>query len=164
LYLRGAIGFTPDEDYYRLGVVFTVQTQQRDGEWKTIWRKSVHRRSKGWQEFEIPLDGPVRLRLMTDSYSRAMDRTWPTWKWALWRRPQLVRGGKVIDDFADRIADAHGFVRLDSDGKDRAFDHGREDSSGATFTIQSGGGVIAAFTPHKDGKFGVTIAEYEVNL
>ena len=32
------------------------------------------------------------------------------------------------------------------------------------FTVQSNDGVIAALTPDKDGKFGVTIAEYEVNL
>jgi hypothetical protein len=163
-FLRGAIGFTPDEDYYRLGVVFTVQSQQRGGEWKTIFRKSVHRRSQGWHEFEIPLDQPARLRFLTDSYSRAMDRTAPTWKWALWRRPQLVRGAQVIDDFGERISQSRAFVRLDGDGKDRAFDRGREDSSGATFSLQSAEPVIAAFTPHKDGKFGVTVAEYDVSI
>jgi hypothetical protein len=55
---------------------------------------------------------------------------------------------------------------------DRAFDHTGEDSSGATFKlttenlpkVEAAGPVIAAFTPHKDGKFGLTVAEFEVKL
>ena len=81
----------------------------------------------------------------------------------MWRRPQLLGGGEVVYDFADRIAEARAFVRLDNDGKDRPFDRVRDDSSGATFAVPSNDGIIAAFTPHKDGKFGVTVAEYEVN-
>jgi hypothetical protein len=107
-------------------------------------------------------DSVRRVRFTTDSYSRAMDRTTPTWKWALWRRPQLLRGGNVIYDFTAKIAQARSFIRLDSDGKDRPFDRAGEDSSGATFTVRAGEPIIAAFTPHKDGKFGVTVAEYDI--
>ena len=61
-------------------------------------------------------------------------------------------------------------MRLDADGKDRLFDKPGEDSSGATFAITAENvpkiepavPVIAAFTPFKDGKRGVTVAEYQV--
>ena len=66
-------------------------------------------------------------------------------------------------------------LRLDVDGKEREFDGKGLDSSGATFISASsdsiGGKVtcpdpaepsIVAFTPSRDGKRGVTIAEYEI--
>ncbi|MEO6436088.1 MAG: hypothetical protein ABIP55_10040 [Tepidisphaeraceae bacterium] len=143
LYLSTGIALTAEEDYYRTGVVFSVQAQMDKGDWKTIFRRGVGRRETGWQSWDIPLDTfpqqkPLRLRFVTDSYSRAMDRTWPKWKWALWGRPQLVRispaGGRtVLFDFAKHIAAAQCFVRLDKDGKERAFDSAAQDSTGATF-------------------------------
>ncbi len=175
--LRTGIGFTADEDFYRLGVVFSIQTQNEGEEWKTIFRKTVHRRSEGWHDCEISLGNwphakSIRLRFVTDSYSRAMNRNLPTWKWALWRQPQLVRGKEILFDFAEHIRDAHAFVRLDEDGKFRAFDQPDGDSTGATFNITSGQlhkgdpsvPTIAAYTPHKDGKFGITVAEYAIQL
>ena len=113
----------------------------------------------------------LRLRFITDSYTRAMQPSMPMWKWALWRQPQLIREeGEVIYDFAGRLKDARAFVRLDSDGKDRPFDKPGEDSSGATFAMATenlpklghGTPVIIAFTPYKDGKRGLTVAEYQV--
>jgi hypothetical protein len=99
-----------------------------------------------------------------------MNRNEPAWKWALWGQPRLLRGDSVAYDFAKRAGDAHAFVRLDSDGKDRPFDHPGEDSTGATFktTVENlpesfaPVPAIAAFTPHKDGNFGITIAEFEI--
>jgi hypothetical protein len=175
--LRTGIGFTTAEDFYRLGVVFTIQTRNNAEGWKTIFRKTVHRRNKGWQDCEISLDSwrpgePIQIRFITDSYSRAMNRSMPTWNWALWRQPQLVRGSEILYDFAERIGDARTFVQLDSDGKPRAFDRPGSDSTGATFThtteqLPKGDPsvlAIAAFTPHKDGKFGITSAEYAIRI
>ncbi len=183
LYLSTGIALTAEEeDYYRTAVVFSVQAQTDDGAWKTIFRRGVGRREAGWQSWDIPLDTLpqqklLRLRFVTDSYSRAMDRTWPTWKWALWGSPQLVRLSKngertVVYDFAERVADAKRLVRLDKDGKERAFDNTGADSTGATFQVvteaqtvpKSLKNAIAAFTPHKPDQFGVTVAEYEVMM
>lgn len=80
----------------------------------------------------------LRFRFLTDSYSRARDRRWPSWKWALWGQPQLVEVTKegqrrVVYDFVERIDQARPFVRLDADGQDRPFDGVGEDSTGATF-------------------------------
>jgi hypothetical protein len=171
LALQTSIANTSNWDYYNLGVVFTIQTSTGDDNWTTIFRRTVHRRERGWIACDaaIPLD-TKRIRFITDSYSRAMNRNEPTWKWALWGQPRLLRGGGVAVDFAQRIADAKAFVRLDADGKDRAFDHPGEDSTGATFkpTVENlpesfaPVPAIAAFTPHKDGKLGVTIAEFAI--
>ena len=99
IYLRTGIGFTTNEDYFRLGVVFTVQIQHDGQEWKTLFRKSIHRRSQGWHVCKIPVSElsqakTLRVRFMTDSYTRAMHANMPMWKWALWRQPQLVRGDR----------------------------------------------------------------------
>lgn len=148
-----------------------VQACVQGDDWKTAFRQTVHRRQKGVVACEVPLlalpsGQPLRVRFITDSYTRAMDRTSPTWKWAVWHRPRLFRaggGGAVIYDFAERLADARLMVQLDADGKLRAFDHAGEDSTGATFRLVNGlKPEIAAFTPHKDGKLGVTVAEYTV--
>jgi len=166
--LRVKIGCTGEEDFYPLGVVFTIQIRTHGGDWQTVFRKTVHRRDQGWQSCEIPLpreSGSLRIRFITDSYSRAQDRTVPSWKWAQWQRPQLILGDAVVYDFAEKIADCRRFVRLDVDGKDRAFDKIDEDSTGATFKLaDSSAGTIAAFTPHQDGRFGVTVAEYRVGV
>jgi hypothetical protein len=156
------IGFAPGGDYFRLGVTFSVQ-YATDSTWQTLFRQTVHRRAKDWIQCAVTLP-PARtfkLRLVTDSYSRAQDRNQPTWKWAAWRNPQIKSGG-VLFDLAQQIGHAKPFVQLDSDGKLRPFDHAEEDSTGATFKKTSDG-VIAAFTPHNDGKFGITVAEYEIN-
>lgn len=81
----------------------------------------------------------------------------------------------VIHDFAEHIADAKCLVRLDKDGKEKPFDSAGEDSTGATFKAVNDAqtslmvpkpskNAIAAFTPHKPDQFGVTIAEYEINV
>jgi hypothetical protein len=160
LHLRTGIGFTTEDDYYRLGIVFSIQLQS-GGEWKTIFRRAVHRRNVGWIDCDVPLvdcsiGETVKLRLVTDSYSRAMHRTQPTWKWAQWRQPRLTGPGGDVDLGVPRR-----LVRLDADGKERPFDQADEDSTGAKFQATPDG-VILAFTPHKDGKFGVTIAEFEI--
>ncbi len=170
-HLRARIGVTSNWDYYNLGVVFTIETSNDGRDWQTIFRKTVHRRDRAWCDVNLALDrSPRRIRFITDSYSRAMDRNTPTWQWALWRQPQLVRGDEVIYDFAAQILEARPLVRLDSDGKDRPFDRHGDDTTGATFKLTSGNlpeaitaaPAIAAFTPHKDGRFGITIAEYEI--
>ena len=75
----------------------------------------------------------------------------------------MIDGNRVLFDLTHQLAEAKPFVRLDSDGKLRPFDHPEEDSSGATFK-KTPDGAIAAFTPHRDGKFGITIAEYEISV
>jgi hypothetical protein len=170
LRLRTKIGTTSDDLYYRLGVVFTVHVCSDDGTWRTVFRKTVHRRNQDFEQCEIPLadlaaDKPLRIRFITDSYSRAQDRTGPSWKWALWQQPQLILNDEVHYDFAEKIADCRRFVRLDSDGKDRLFDKADEDSTGATFKLaETSTPTIAAFTPHQDGRFGVTVAEYRFGI
>jgi hypothetical protein len=178
LYLSTGLGFDRREDFFRLGVVFTVQAQGADGTWKTVFRRALERRTTGWEHWDVPLDklqGNVKLRFTTDSYSRTQNRSWPTWQWAIWGQPQLVEvavdgSRKVRYDFCKEIDGAKISVRLDSDGKDRPFDGKGLDSTGATFAVgvaDAAGAApkmpsIAAFTPHINGKFGVTIAEYDV--
>jgi hypothetical protein len=84
---------------------------------------------------------------MTDSYSRAQDRSAPSWKWALWGEPQLIEvaaGGsrRVKYDFVKNIDRAKAFVRLDCDGKEQPFDGRGTDSTGATFQ-DAGPGIVA---------------------
>jgi hypothetical protein len=176
LRLQTAIGFTTDDDYYRLGVVFSIETSADGGDWQTVFRKTVHRRSQTWHPCDIPLatspsTQSLRIRFITDSYSRAMDRNTPTWNWALWQQPRLFRASEIFYDFTHRITEARPFVRLDTDGKERPFDKPGEDSTGATFRLtaeklppsNSPAPAIAAFIPHKDGRFGITIAQYEIH-
>ena len=125
--------------------------------------------AKAWEHWEVPLSEPkagepIRLRFVTDSYSRAQDRTAPTWKWALWGRPRLIRDMSVVYDFIEELHWARRFVRLDTNGKDRSFDHGAEDSTGATFDRVTTGPAIAAFTPHQGGQFGLSIGEYDLDF
>jgi len=192
IYLSVNLGLNQRYDYqrydnnrWRLGVVFTVQARQSDDTWRTVFRRAVGRRSIGWEHWNIPLTqvadslGKYPLRFMTDSYARMQNP--PSRQWAFWGRPQLIEitekgERKVIYDCAEQIGQARTFVRLDSNGKDRPFDAEGADSSGATFqqvTAESGGKLalpspamptIAAFTPHRDKKFGVTVAEYNVKL
>ena len=167
LNLRAGVGFSPGDDLQRTGVVFTVQIQDERNNWQTVYRKIVHRRQNGFADCEIPLPArhELSIRFIADSYSRAMYRNQPKWTWAVWRGLKLVRDGRVVYDFADRISEAQAFVQLDADGKQRPFDHAHEDSTGATFVrMKEDAAAIEAFTPHKDGKFGVTVAEYRVKL
>lgn len=164
--LQTGVGFTPEKDFFRLGVVFTVEIF--DGGWKPLFRRGLQRRAKGWENWSIPLpaagnEKQIRLRFVTDSYTRAQDRNAPSWKWALWGGPKLLSRSEVIFDFAGQIDSARALVRLDKDGKDRLFDGKGADSTGATFH-RVGADSIAAFTPHLNGDFGVTIAEYTVRL
>lgn len=183
LYLSTDLALTTDDDFFRLGVVYSVQAQSESGPWKTVFRHTLHRRDKGWQHWEIMLPNiasaaTLRLRLITDSYSRAQDRSAPTWKWALWGEPRLARisqGGRreVVCDLSQRIGGAKCFVKLDDQREERAFDHPGEDSSGATFELvpraergqlpEPFKPAIAAFTPHRDGKAGITIAEFDLS-
>lgn len=187
LSLSTDIGFDRRYDYYRLGVVFTVEAQEAGGNWRTVFRRTLERRTTGWEHWDIPLDGlkgSVKLRFTTDSYSRAQNRNAPTWKWAIWGHPQLVEvtadgNCHVRYDFVKQIDNSKAIVRLDKDGKERVFDGKGQDSTGATFVYISPNmdditqlakcptpdeSAIAAFTPHIGGQFGVTIAEFEVNL
>ena len=144
LQLETAIGFVAQEDFFRLGVVFTIEVEQ-ENRWRALFRRTVQRRTVGWEQWRIPMPlpfadsrQPLRLRFITDSYSRAQDRSAPTWKWALWGQPRLVRrsrGGpsRTIYDFTANIHQARAFVRLDKETKDRPFDKPDQDSTGATF-------------------------------
>jgi hypothetical protein len=81
-------------------------------------------------------------------------------------------------DFANQAAKARPYVRLDCDGAERRFDRPGEDSSGASWYRVNEPGhppaavplptpaipSIAAFTPHRNGLSGLTIAEYEVDV
>ncbi len=182
LYLSTDLALTTDDDFFRLGVVYSVQAQTENGDWKTIFRHTLHRRDQGWQHWEIPLADrapatALRLRFITDSYSRAQDRAAPTWKWALWGEPRLIRistGGrrKILRDLCESMGRARCFVKLDDQRQPRRFDKPGDDSTGATFRLVSDverGQVpspfkpaIAAFTPHRGGKAGITIAQFDL--
>ena len=146
------VGCDTRPDFYRLGVVFTVEILMDDGTWRPHFRRSVPRRMTGWDHWDIPLpeiamgSKPLRIRLVTDSYSRAQDRSAPSWTWALWGAPRIIEitaDGQhhVRYDFLKNIDRARLFVRLDSDGRERPFDHKAADSTGATFKAV-GPGVV----------------------
>jgi hypothetical protein len=70
----------------------------------------------------------------------------PSWRWAIWGRPLLVRidedgRRRIVYDFAAHAADARTYVRLDADGKDARFTGVGEDASGATFRATEAGPV-----------------------
>lgn len=181
VYLSTDIGLSRIIDYFCLGAVFSVQARGDDGAWHTIFRRALLKQDAGWQHWDIPLDavvdkaGAAHLRLITDAYSRAMDRKAPTWKWGYWGQPRVVQvtaGGEreVRHDLIEHIDRSKAFVQLDDTGKQREFDGKGEDSTGATFKPAASGTeipepvqpAIAAFTPHHDGNSGVTIAEYKL--
>jgi hypothetical protein len=179
LYLSTDLGLSKNVDFFCLGTVFTVQARRSDGSWHTLFRRALLKRDSGWQHWDIPLDasveqsGTIRLRLITDAYSRAVDRTEPSWKWGYWGRPQVVwvtaKGEReLLHDLIERLDSARLLVRLDSTGKERAFDSKGVDSSGATFrradpateAPEPSQPFVAAFAPHPRGDSGVTIAEF----
>jgi hypothetical protein len=181
LYLSTDIGLAGTIDYYCLGAVFTVQARGDDRAWHTIFRRALLKKDAGWQHWDIPLDavvdqsGAVTLRLITDAYSRAIDRDAPSWKWGYWGRPQIVQvtaSGKreVRYDFIEHLDRAKLLVQLDSTGKTRGFDGNGLDSSGARFqraetlTEQPAPAepAISAFAPHGKGNSGLTIGEFLV--
>jgi hypothetical protein len=180
LYLSTDLGLSRDIDYFCLGAVFTVQARGELGAWRTIFRRALLKKDAGWQHWDIPLgavvdkSGAVRLRLITDAYSRAIDRNAPSWKWGYWGQPRVVQvtaPGKrqVRYDLIEHIGRSKAFVQLDDTGKVREFDGRGEDSTGATFKSAASGAeipepvqpAIAAFPPRRGGKSGVTIAEYK---
>ena len=82
LYLSTDIGCDQRADFCRLGVVFSIERLQSGGSWQTIFSSDVPRRAATWQHWDIPLgsvaaEGPLKLRFVTDSYSRAQDRGHP---------------------------------------------------------------------------------------
>jgi hypothetical protein len=181
LYLSTDIGLSRSIDYFCLGGVFTVQARGKDRAWHTIFRRALLKKDAGWQHWDIPLEvavdeaSKVNLRLITDAYSRAIDRSAPTWRWGYWGQPRLVQvtaDGKreVRADLIDHIDRAKAFVQLDNTGTQREFDGKGEDSTGATFRPAGSGAeipeprqpAITVFTPHKGGKSGVTIAEFQI--
>ena len=157
VYLSVNVGCDTKSDFYRLGVVFTVEAAGPEGSWRPIFRRSVERRSTTWEHWDVPLadivgsdnvgsDNSMTLRFMTDSYTRAQDSSAPSWKWALWGTPQVVEvaadGGRQVKyDFLQNIDRAKVVVRLDSDGRERAFDGQWMDSTGATFKVVDQGVV-----------------------
>jgi hypothetical protein len=181
LYLSTDIGLSSNIDFYCLSGIFTVQAQNPDGTWRTIFRRALLKKDAGWQHWEIPLDkfadkaGKISLRLITDTGSRAIDRNAPTWKWCYWGRPLVVQvtgdGRRAArHDLVERIDRCKVYVQLDDTGKQRALDGKGDDSSGATFKSAGPGDgmpepvepAIAAFAPHRNGNSGVTVAEYEI--
>lgn len=143
LYLSTNLGLTTREDYFRLGVVFSVEASTGDGTPEVMFRRSLGRRHTGWEHWDIPLSGTEgRLRLVTDAYSRAQNRLEPTWEWPLWGNPQLIRltpdGERVVLRDLD-ASDAEALVRLDRDGLERPFDGPGVDTTGAMFqTLRPG--------------------------
>jgi hypothetical protein len=183
LYLSTDLGLARNIDFFCLGAVFTVQARGKDGPWRTVFRRSLLKSDAGWQHWEIPLDsfvtepGTICLRLITDAYSRAVDRTEPTWKWGYWGSPQVVRltpGGQraLVHDLVNQLDRASLRVQLDRTGQERPFDGKGVDSSGATFRRAEPASeapeplqpAIAAFAPHPRGDSGVTIAEFALPL
>jgi len=179
-----SLGLSDPIDYFCLGTVFTIQVY-RNSHWQTICRRALLKKDTGWQHWKIPLgtveeilETPVRLRFVTDNYSRAFDPAWPSWKWGFWGQPQLVHyqgtSKKVLYDFYERADQSHALIVLDKDGAERPFDQEFQDSTGATFKATAQGGydgtnapspkqpTIAAFSPYKNGLFGITIAEFNV--
>ena len=79
----------------------------------------------------------------------------------------------MIRDLCKYIGGAKCFVKLDEQREPRPFDRPGEDSTGATFKLVSDGQrgqlpepfkpAIAAFTPYRDGKSGVTIAQFDLS-
>jgi hypothetical protein len=144
-FLSTRIGLVDQDDFFRLGVVFTVETQGSNGDWNPIFRRGLMRRQRAWEQWKIPLpaaesSGTVRLRFVTDSYTRAQDRNAPSWQWALWGQPQIVRLGEdgrreVLYDFAAHLDQGRALTRLDQDGRERPFNAPGEDASGATFRL-----------------------------
>jgi hypothetical protein len=178
--LQTAIGLSHDPDFFCLGAVFTVQVWRNTG-WQTVFRHALLKKDHGWQDWTIPL-GPgadnesLRIRLVTDSYSRAHDRSWPKWNWAFWGEPKVElgqQGGKV--DLCDAVPQASLFVVLDQNGLSRPFDARFEDSTGATFKAVAESEAeranaplparrcIAAFPPHRNAASGLTIAEFKID-
>jgi len=142
LYVAFDIGLNRLRDTYCLGVVFTVEAQDKGGHWRPVFRRALGKTNLEWEHWEVPLapDGPLRLRLLTDSYSRAQQRGALSWEWALWGDPRLLQvaaDGRrtTIYRLADQLADARPFVRLDADGRERSFDAGARDSTGASFAL-----------------------------
>jgi hypothetical protein len=184
LYLSTDIGLSQKIDYYCLGTVFTVQVQTRDGRWRSVFRRSMLKKDTGWQHWDIPLGDldqtgtlRLRLRLITDAYSRAIDRSAPTWKWGYWGQPRVVQvtadGRRELRcELIGQIDSAKASVQLDDTGLSRAFDSRGQDSTGATFErAEPGSGTpmpdlpaIAAFAPHRNGKSGVTVGEFNLNV
>jgi hypothetical protein len=183
LYLSTDIGLSKHIDYYCLGAVFTVQAHAGGGGWRTVFRRAMFKKDAGWQHWDIPLagavdrTGDVRLRLMTDAYSRSIDRDAPTWKWGYWGQPRVVlvtADGRRESrcDLIEHIDRSKAWVQLDETGTRREFDHKEEDSTGATFKPAGFGGgapepakrAIAAFAPHRNGKSGLTIAEFNIRV
>lgn len=189
LFVSVDLGLTANRSFACHGVVFTVQSQEETGEWRTLFRRTVGKNSRQWEHWDIPIASvagaeqqTLRLRFLTDSYSRAQDQ--PFWQemftqrqWALWGRPQLVKTSsngdrRVLYDFIDHIAESRPFVRLDVDGKDRPFDGKGADRTGATFQTKStdpkvvppqpAKPCINAFTPHVGAGFGMTGADFDV--
>jgi hypothetical protein len=177
------LGLSDPIDYFCLGTVFTIEVY-RNSHWQTTFRRALLKKDSGWQYWEVPLGigeeflgETLRLRFVTDNYSRAFDSAWPSWKWGFWGQPQLVQyqrnnRTKVLYDFSDQSTRSRRMVVLDKDGAERPFDAEAEDSTGATFRVTTQDAyrgvntpapkrpAIAAFSPHKNGLFGITIAEF----
>jgi hypothetical protein len=183
LYLSTDLGLARNIDYFCVGAVFTVEARGKDGTWRTVFRRALLKKDAGWQHWDIPLDsfvnesGTIRLRLITDAYSRAVGRTEPTWKWGYWGRPQVVQVGAdgkraLIHDLIDRVDHVSLRVRLDKTGQERSFDGKGADLTGATFRLAESATqapepfepAIAAFAPHPRGGSGVTVAEFVLAL
>ena len=160
IYLSTDVGLDRKADYFRLGVVFTVECQREGGQWQPIFRRALSRRHEGWEHWDIPVaddseGDDLRLRLCTDSYSRAQIRSEPSWKWAYWGSPQLIRiraGGsrQVVADLVSQAGEAQTFVRLDSDGQDRPMDGDGVDTSGAAFRPLRPGPVARTFDQFRE--------------
>jgi hypothetical protein len=201
LYLHVSLGLPvnrfympPDPDgivtrnYFCHGVVYTIQARTDDQPWSTVFRRTLDKNSEGWETWDIPLDkiahtgsGKIKVRLVTDSYSRASDLTAPTWQWALWGNPSLMRIDESnqrheIIDLMKQLDSCKAFVKMDRDRQERAFDGKGTDSTGAIFHAAGPDDVdkaqppdpkmpvIKAYTPHKDGKLGLTIGQFETEI
>ncbi|MBV8831630.1 MAG: hypothetical protein JO108_20670 [Acidobacteriaceae bacterium] len=186
--LLTSLGLNHRIDFFCLGTVFTIQKHSKRS-WQTIFRRALFKKDSGWLPWEIPVGEitdtratTLRLRFITDNYSRAFDPGWPTWRWAFWGHPRLVQIAEngtpnvLLYDFYEKLVEVRSQIILDESGREQPLDTASQESTGAILRAVNSRdhdgenaprpqqAAIASFSPYKHAGFGVTIAEFEINL
>ena len=101
--LRAGIGVTSNWDYYNLGVVFAIEASNDGADWQTIFRKTLHRRDRGWCDVDLAFD---RLPMHSFHYRSVLTphgQQHADLAMGVWRQPTIVSENKVVYDFAAQI-------------------------------------------------------------